>query len=157
MLKIFKYSLIAFTLIAILNSCVSNTDKKGKVSIEKDKIKQEKEINADTTALLLDNGDKWKANPETTSGIIAMQKLLNNFDSSSSTIEYKKLKVELEDEFTMVFKKCTMKGEAHNQLHNFLKPMIPIFEGLESDDISICKINYRLLDSHLKIFADFFE
>jgi hypothetical protein len=71
-----------------------------------------------TNAVQLDNGKKWVANPETTTGIKNMQEIL-----SGAAGQDKDLKAGLENEFQLIFKNCTMKGEAHNQLHNYLLPL----------------------------------
>ena len=72
-------------------------------------------------AVKLDNGNTWAANVETTDGIRSMQAILNDFDPA--TDDGTVLKEELEAEFNEIFAKCTMTGEAHDQLHNFLIPV----------------------------------
>jgi hypothetical protein len=68
----------------------------------------------------LDNGAKWTANPETTQSISAMQNFLKNQSHKLSSAE---IKVELLNEFKLIFKNCTMTGAAHDQLHNYLLPL----------------------------------
>ena len=86
-----------------------------------------------------------------------MQTILSSFSEDDSATEYATLKGELEDEFTNIFQKCSMKGEAHNQLHNYLKPIIAIFEGLESTDVAIRKANFNSLEKHLAVYANYFK
>lgn len=76
----------------------------------------------------LDNGKTWAANPETTDGIAAMQSILDNYDPAmeDSTM----LKEELVTEFQDIFAKCTMTGEAHEQLHNYLMPVKGMLDQL---------------------------
>ncbi len=76
----------------------------------------------------LDNGNTWAANPETTDGIAAMQAILSGYDPAVD--DGTMLKEELEAEFNEIFAKCTMTGEAHEQLHNFLKPVHAMLEEL---------------------------
>ncbi len=105
----------------------------------------------------LDNSKLWKANLETTEGIKKMQNILNSFSENAALDEYKTLKTNLETTFSEIFQKCTMKGESHNQLHNYLKPMLPIFEAFESEDAKIRIKNYNQLKNHLAGYANYFE
>jgi hypothetical protein len=82
---------------------------------------------------------------------------MHSFSDRNNATSYASLKNELETEFTTIFQKCTMKGEAHNQLHNYLKPMVPIFEGLESNNLDICKANFKAMKKHLAGYANYFK
>jgi hypothetical protein len=105
----------------------------------------------------LNNGKLWKANPETTLGINKMISRMQYFSEKENLLTYKSLKDSLESDFTEIFQKCTMKGEAHNQLHNYLKPMIDQFDGLDSQELEICKNNFTNLNMHLKNYRNYFE
>jgi hypothetical protein len=105
----------------------------------------------------LDNGNLWKANIETTIGINKMIKRMGSFSKGDDIKSYSSLKDSLESDFTMIFQRCTMKGEAHNQLHNFLKPMVILFEGLKSEDLVTCKSSFNELEQHLKLYENYFE
>ncbi len=107
--------------------------------------------------LTLDNGNKWKANPETTTGIQNMIRLVHDLSDPENAQAYNSLKTDLEAEFTMIFKKCTMTGEAHNQLHNFLLPMKKMFEGLASDNLNAQQDHLRKLKHHLAEYSNYFE
>lgn len=74
-----------------------------------------------TTMVALNNGEKWEANPETTEGINNMLVLIEDFEEENG--DYDQLREDLQNEFKMIFQKCTMKGEAHDQLHNYLLPL----------------------------------
>jgi len=80
-----------------------------------------------------------------------------SFSEKENVTAYASLKKELEAEFSNIFQKCTMKGEAHNQLHNYLKPMISIFEGLESSNLETCKASFKMMEDHLAGYANYFE
>ena len=105
----------------------------------------------------LDHGILWKANIETTLGINAMIKRMDAFSDNEIIGSYNSLKDSLESDFTMIFQKCAMKGEAHNQLHNYLKPMLDLFEGLGSDDLNTCKGSFEGLEDHLNLYQNYFE
>jgi len=105
----------------------------------------------------LNNNARWKANQETTEGIKKMLKTVSDFSSDASIEDYKTLKLNLEKDFSEIFQKCTMKGEAHNQLHNYLKPMLPMFDAFESDDASIRSSNLKKMKRHLSGYLNYFE
>jgi len=74
------------------------------------------------TNVVLNDGFKWEANEDTTIGIKNMKAIVDNYLNTNNN-SHEHLKQQLQEEFAMIFKKCTMKGEAHNQLHNFLLPL----------------------------------
>lgn len=99
---------------------------------------------------------RWMANPETTSGIKNMIRILNAFVEGEGVEPYAQLKKELEKELADIFKNCTMKGEAHNELHNFLMPVKEYLEELDSDDPGVCKMAYKKLSKHLAQYSTHF-
>ncbi|HRN38317.1 MAG TPA: hypothetical protein PLV70_04295 [Flavobacteriales bacterium] len=86
---------------------------------------------SEAQAVQLDNGNTWAANTETTEGIAAMQALLAGFDPATGDAPV--LHEELEAEFKEIFAKCTMTGEAHNQLHNYLIPVHKMLDGMGNE------------------------
>ena len=109
-------------------------------------------------AVQTDNGKLWTANPETTDGIANMQVILVKYENE--TLEsgtQDKLKTELENEFQNIFKQCTMKGEAHNQLHNFLVPMKAMFDGIGSEVPEETTAAVNELSQHLATYKNYFE
>ena len=105
-----------------------------------------------TPAVSLDNGKRWKANPETTEGIANMRALIENFPQSGQTKA--QLKDALEAEFQMIFQKCTMTGEAHEQLHNYLIPLHKMLSAMngKSTDAEITAMH-----DHLLMYEEYFE
>ena len=101
----------------------------------------------------LDNGKKWKANAETTEGVQKMQSI------TKSAIAENKANADvlpsLQQEFKTIFEKCTMKGEAHNQLHNFLIPVKAQLDSLKSQTAS--QKNLQVLEQHLATYPQYFE
>ena len=105
----------------------------------------------------LNDGKRWLANFETTEGVDNMQKIMNSFTEKASIKAYATLSESLKSEFSMVFEKCTMKGEAHNQLHNFLIPINDLFAPLASSNLKECQESYNKLNSHLKVYQTYFK
>ncbi len=98
----------------------------------------------------LDNGQRWKANPETTTGIASMVDILGAYDPVSG--DPAELKAALEEEFGLIFERCTMEGEAHNQLHNYL---LPIHHQLR--DFAATEAQRSAMGEHLAAYSNYFE
>lgn len=106
----------------------------------------------------LDNGKRWQANPETTAGIAEMQAILVRYEGKTSDAAGRQsLRQELEVAFQDIFKQCTMKGEAHNQLHNYLAPMNPLFERIDGAIAADSEAAIQQLKEHLAEYATYFE
>jgi len=140
-----KKIILLISLFFILTSC--KTEKKETIDVNSIKIE----------GITLDNNKRWKANFDTTDGIKKMQNIMRSFSDKENTKAYATLKENLETEFSIIFQKCTMTGESHNQLHNYLKPMLAMFDGLESDDLKICKNSFKTMKNHLAGYVNYFE
>ncbi|WP_339611868.1 hypothetical protein [uncultured Planktosalinus sp.] len=105
--------------------------------------------------LKLDNSSKWQANIETTEGVKEMQKLVSTFIKENSN-DYIALKEQLEANFAYIFEKCTMKGESHDQLHNYLYPMKILFEDLTKDQQTAQQAVIDL-QQHIPVYFQYFE
>jgi len=110
----------------------------------------------DDIGVSLDKGKRWSANPETTDGIANMIKIMNGFSDRESVVAYAELNMNLQNEFALIFEKCTMTGEAHNQLHNYLIPIKDMFAGLISSDVNTCKSTYDKMAKQLAEYSNYF-
>lgn len=99
----------------------------------------------------LENGQRWKANPETTSGIANMVALIDNQIASPGNAT--EAKAAIEDEFALIFERCTMTGEAHNQLHNYLIPIHQRLSGFDAGDTT----QLAEMKSYLNSYTQYFE
>ena len=145
--------LVLFTLTLFISCGKQKEENHEQSQSEKTEEHQHKEENN----LSLNSGELWIANMETTQGIDNMIGLMSSFTDKESVEAYAKLKTNLDKEFGTILKECTMKGESHDQLHNFLIPMQEIFEGLGSGDLQVCKENYNILNDHLKEYSKYFK
>jgi len=135
---------------ALITACNSST--------EKQKTSEASETHDSITkAVTLNNGEKWKANPETNTGIANMKAMVYNFGGNESIDAYKNLKAGLEKEFNTIIEKCSMNGEAHEQLHNYLLPMQAMFDSLNSNKIETCKTGFAQIKDHLAEYSEYFE
>jgi hypothetical protein len=103
-------------------------------------------------AVSLNAGQLWEANTETTQGIKNMQQLIADYSIESENSE--ELISNLKAEFGMIFKKCTMTGEAHEQLHNYL---IPLKTKIESLSEPISDENTNDLKMYLEDYFNYFH
>ena len=110
-----------------------------------------------SSAVVLNNGQKWTANAETTEGIKNMISLLETLPIDAPLEEYHSAHAKLEAEFQMIFRKCTMKGEAHDQLHNYLLPLKERIDKLDSSSLSDCKLAADELKIYLKAYDKYFQ
>ncbi len=99
----------------------------------------------------LEDGQRWVANPETTSGIANMVALVD--EQIATPGDAKAVKAGLEEEFGLIFERCTMTGEAHEQLHNYL---IPIHQRLSGFDASNTT-QLEEMKSYLATYGNYFQ
>lgn len=104
------------------------------------------------TLVELDNGQTWEANIETTEGIANMEALVDGYDPGSD--DGLLLKEGLEAEFQDIFAKCTMTGESHNQLHNYLAPIHKMLKELSPTP---SEAELDALSDHLATYPDYFH
>jgi len=142
--------------VVLLYSC-GNQAKESHGHSKTEEVKKSEKNNHTENRLSLDNGKLWTANPETTTGVNNMIELVNSFSDKDNVNSYHNLTKNLKLEFSMIFQKCTMTGEAHNQLHNFLVPIKTLFDGLSSSDLNTCKESYGTLKKHLAEYSNYFE
>jgi len=158
-MKQFSKVISIIAILVFTTSCkdkVENKDTSPKTE-ESIEVKQPEEHHHETGVVQLNNGKKWEANLETTEGVKKMQELMSAFSEKESPEAYASLKGNLKTEFTTIFEKCTMEGESHNQLHNYLKPMLGLFDGLEADDLDTCKKSFDTMNKHLSHYENYFE
>ncbi len=157
-MKKFKF-LLPVTLL-VLVACNNQDSKKEENhdQHQKAEVKNEQKDNKDEHEetpgkVQLDNGNKWKANAETITGISNMASLVQN--GIAGKMEAVKLNDSLQVEFKTIFDKCTMTGESHNQLHNYLIPIKGQLEKLEAgnNDAEILKE----MQEYLLTFKNYFE
>lgn len=120
----------------------------------KNEQKDDKDEHEETAGKVqLDNGRKWKANAETITGISNMASLVQNGIAKKN--EAVKLYDSLQAEFKTIFDKCTMTGESHNQLHNYLIPIKGQLEKLKAG--KTYEEILKEMQEYLLTFKNYFE
>jgi len=143
-----KYLITIVTLIFFI-SCSNNAsdDNSSKTEIH----------TAQDTKVTLVGGEKWKVNFATTKGINNMKSLIESINSESGLSDYRKLGTDMQKEFQHIFQRCDMTGEAHNQLHNYLQPMPPLFKDLAEGDLKNCQLAVKKIEDHLEEFNTYYK
>lgn len=141
-----------------LFACSSNSTKEAnhddhEMSATKAETESDSDHEGQGGAVVLDNGKKWQANPETTQGVEKMSSLVA--EGLSAAKKPASLVEPLKVEFQTIFDKCTMTGEAHEQLHNYLIPIKGYLDKLAADDASDTTL--RDLQAYLGTYKNYFE
>jgi hypothetical protein len=145
--------------VILLSGCrdTEHTDQKNEPVQKHETGSGEKEEAAASGIVSLNNGEKWSANPETTTGINKMSALLEELPAQPNADEYHGLKGKMDAEFNLILKNCTMKGEAHNQLHNYLLSLPPLFQKLDSQDADVRETAMTDMKKHLGEYKNYFN
>lgn len=94
---------------------------------------------------------KWEANDATLQGIRNMKLFVKQSQERPGTTGLKEL---LEMEYKEIFKECTMKGEAHNALHDYLFPLKERIDGLSDPPT---EDELKEIGKYLEAFEEYFE
>jgi len=145
---------LSVSIFILIGGCNSN-DKKSDAVADTETVAANEVL--PESSLQLDNGSKWKANPETTEGINNMIAVMKSFQEGENASDYLFLKEALEKEFKLIFQRCTMTGEAHDQLHNYLMPLKDLISRLDNTDAAVIGTTITDIDDHLQLYFEFFE
>ena len=147
--------LLMLVSVLFMGACNNESGEKdhNKTELNKEQSENDHQHEGEQEKVLLDNGKKWKANAETISGISNMTALVQN--GIMGKMEGVMLHDTLQIAFKTIFDKCTMTGESHNQLHNFLLPLKGQLDKLKTGS-SEMEILEEMLE-HLSTFKNYFE
>lgn len=106
--------------------------------------------------VLLNNGAKWEANLETTRGIDVMRGILIEFPANPTIEDYRGLNKRLTVEFQNILQRCTMTGEAHEQLHNYLMPLKGMIDKLGTETLENCNLLLPDVKEYVLKYSHFF-
>jgi len=139
----------------------------GCTSAQKESTSEEAETSTTDTTFVniegevqLNNGAKWVANAETTAGVAHMQEQIAAFRALNlpeDTATFSALGRGLNTTFKAIFEQCTMTGAAHEELHDFLLPIMGYTKALKGADVPAAKQALDDLERHLARYEEFFE
>lgn len=108
-------------------------------------------------ALVLDNGKKWKVIESMLVYIRNMEKAVNNFDGKESK-DYVALAKIIDENASELTTKCTMEGQAHDELHKWLVPFLGYSEQFdEATELAEQEQIYNDIKASFVEFNTYFE
>ncbi len=151
MRKTISFSLVLFLLIA----CKPETSQEH--NNEKQIQKSEEQTQKNPHDIVLLNGKKWKVDEGMMVTIQLIASEVKSFQGKTID-DYKTYSTNLSNLIAELTSNCTMKGQAHDELHKWLVPFIHLSKDLKkSEDIAeLTKIDGEL-KSEIIIFGDYFE
>jgi len=107
--------------------------------------------------LILNNGEKWIIAPEMMAYLQYMKEDINKFDGKTNK-EYSNLGIDLSINIDLLTAKCTMKGDAHDQLHLWLVSYIEnVNEFAKTENINDASIILIKLKNNFVEFDKYFK
>ena len=140
--------IIVTAIVLFLFSC--NTKSKEEKTTE---IKMEEHQHSDSEAIQLNEGKKWKVDDNMMLHIRNMEKDVMNFNSENNK-NYPLLANKLKSNIDLLTSNCTMKGEAHDELHKWLVPYIELVDKFSKEK---SKNQFIEIQHSFKTFNQYFQ
>lgn len=101
-------------------------------------------------ALTLDGGEKWPMDDHTRASLDAIEARLKAGPATDDVAGHQALGRELDEQVKTLIGGCTMKGDAHDQLHVWLMAFIPAVGSLqEGTDVEALRAGRKAVETHL--------
>ena len=101
--------------------------------------------------LQLNDGQKWKVDDNMMAHITAMEKDIASLDKPE---DFNKLSENLNKNLGLLTSNCTMKGQAHDELHKWLLPYIDLVEAFSTDKSAD---NFSAIKNSFSTFNTYFQ
>lgn len=148
-MTLLKYTFATFLIIAF-TSCENNASNEKKPTEQAGVITNPHEI-------LLLNNQKWKIAPEMMSIIQVFATDIQEFNGGTEE-DYKALSKRLTKKLNELTSNCTMKGQAHDELHKWLLPFLDLSRSFAKDtELSQMESSVKTLKEEIVVFSEFFE
>jgi 50S ribosomal subunit-associated GTPase HflX len=145
--------LLFSTIVVLTLSCNSGSKETEKNKETQTETKVETEHHHDHEAIVLNNGEKWKVDDNMMTHIRNMEKdVIAIADNSDKN--YKELTSKLKTNLDLLTSNCTMKGQAHNELHKWLVPYIELVDALEKDQ---SEAQFKAIQDSFQTFNQYFQ
>ena len=112
-------------------SCNDKVTKEAPVQVQP--TDSEMHHHSEDEAIQLNNGEKWKVDENMMVYIRNMEKEVASFETEKSE-NYKNLANHLKKNIDQLTGNCTMKGQAHDELHKWLLPFIDLVDAFSKDN-----------------------
>lgn len=120
-------------------------------------VQQENHQHDEIEAIVLDNGKKWKVVDSMAVYIRTMEKAVADFETADNN-DYKALAQTVDVNIHELTASCTMKGQAHDELHKWLVPFIELSEKFdEATEISEQEKIYQEFKASFNTYNTYFE
>ena len=139
----------------LLLACNAESDKEHKS--ETDPVVHEHTEAA--SALVLNNGNKWKADSITNHNVVGLKTTADMFrvQPFPSINNYQLLGTDLSKDLDVLLKECKMKGEDHEALHNWLAPILKQTNDLKNiTDTAKAREIFKSVDVRIDAYRNFF-
>lgn len=135
------------TLVSLLFSC--NTKSTEEKTTE---IKTQQHHHSDSESIQLNNDEKWKVDDNMMAHIRNMEKDIVSFTTESDK-NYAQLATKLKTNLDLLTSNCTMKGQAHDELHKWLVPYIELVDALEKEQ---SETEFKAIQDSFETFNQYF-
>ncbi|QCR22479.1 hypothetical protein C1N53_09120 [Pontibacter sp. SGAir0037] len=112
------------------------------------------------TELVLHNGERWQVDETTIHSMRLLQAILQEhafFYENRTPEAYQVLGQILQEEMQQVNTHCTLKGEAHDMLHVYLKPFEEDAKLLNGNSLATASTAYERMNDHIQLFDTYFK
>lgn len=107
--------------------------------------------------IVLNDGKKWKVDENMLVFIRNMEAGINDFEDNSER-DYPRLAKSIDENIVELTSNCTMKGQAHDELHKWLLPFIELSEKFDvATEIEEQEKIYEEFKSSFEVFNTYFE
>jgi hypothetical protein len=108
-------------------------------------------------AIVLNNGERWTVDENMMAHIRSMESEVEDF-SGSAVPEYKMLAESLAKKLDLLTSDCTMKGQAHDELHKWLLPFIDLVDVFsKSETEQVAQDNLQEIKASFVEFNKYFQ
>lgn len=116
-------------------------------------VATEEHQHSDDEAIQLNEGKKWKVDEKMMAHIRTMEKDIASFDNLKPE-NYPILAADLKKNLDLLTSNCTMKGQAHDELHKWLLPFIDLADNFSKDKSAE---QFAEIQNSFKTFNQYFE
>jgi len=144
--------IVAIAIVGGVSSC-GTTEKKVE---EKKEAESTHDVEA-VDVLSLDNGKKWTVNEETHQGMSQIKVILENMDPLTLD-DFNLMGDKCDEQTSFIISNCSMTGEAHNQLHHVLHPILDDISALQkSTELEEASAAMASLENNINDYFAYFE
>lgn len=134
-------------------ACNNQTEKKEVKELSKTVLHEHN----DSNVIALNNGEKWKLDDKMLVHIRNMENDINAFENTSNS-DYKELAKKLQSNLDLLTSNCTMKGQAHDELHKWLLPYIDLVNVFsKTTNKQELVVQFKKIQSSFLTFNQYFQ